>query len=50
MNIKEVADKIHSLEVRIPKVDSIFTVYFIKEAKGVLIEPGPASTRRRFQW
>lgn len=43
MNIKEVADKIHRLEVRIPKVHSIFSLYFIKEAKGVLIEPGPAA-------
>jgi len=41
MNIEEVAEKTYRLEVLIPKVDSIFTVYFIREAKGVVIEPGP---------
>jgi len=44
MNIEEVAEKTYRLEVLIPKVDSIFTVYFIHEAKGVVIEPGPTLT------
>jgi len=44
MNIEEVAEKTYRLEVLIPKVDSIFTVYFIREAKGVVIEPGPTLT------
>jgi len=43
MNIEEVAEKTYRLEVMIPKVDSIFTVYFIHEARGVVIEPGPTS-------
>ena len=44
MNIEEVAEKTYRLEVLIPKVDSIFTAYFIREAKGVVIEPGPTLT------
>jgi len=44
MKIVEVADNTYHLEVQIPNVHSIFSIYVIKDAEGVLIEPGPAST------
>jgi len=44
MNMEEVAERTYRLEVLIPKVDSIFTVYIIREARGVVIEPGPTPT------
>ncbi len=43
INMEEVAERTYRLEVLIPKVDIIFAVYFIHEAKGVVIEPGPTS-------
>ena len=44
VSIEEVADKTYAMEVLIPKIDTLFTVYFIQEERGVLIEPGPTST------
>jgi len=44
VNIEEVAEQTYRIEVPIPKVDTIFAVYLIHEAKGVVIEPGPAAT------
>ncbi len=44
INIEEVAEQTYRIEVPIPKVDTIFAVYLIHEAKGVVIEPGPATT------
>ena len=41
--VEEVADKIYRLETPIPGMTTIFAVYLIKEAEGVLIEPGPAA-------
>jgi glyoxylase-like metal-dependent hydrolase (beta-lactamase superfamily II) len=43
MNIDEVADKTYRLEAPAPEVNYNFSVYFIKDSRGVLIEPGPAS-------
>jgi len=42
-NIEEVAENTYRIEVLIPKIDTVFTVYFVREGKGVLIEPGPTS-------
>ena len=42
-HIDEVAEETYRLETRVPGVPEIFTVYFIKEGGGVLIEPGPAA-------
>ena len=44
INIDEVAEQTYRIEVPIPEVDAIFTVYFIHETKGVIIEPGPTAT------
>jgi len=44
INIEEVAEQTYRIEVPIPKVDTIFAVYFIHETKGVIIEPGPTAT------
>lgn len=44
LNMEEVAERTYHLEVPIPKFDTIFTVYFIDETEGVLIEPGPSVT------
>jgi glyoxylase-like metal-dependent hydrolase (beta-lactamase superfamily II) len=44
VTIKEVAEKTYLMDVKIDQVDIPFTVYLIKEKKGVLIEPGPAAT------
>ena len=43
-NIEEVADSTYRIEVLLPRIDTVFTVYFIREGQGVLIEPGPTST------
>jgi len=43
MNIAEVAEKTHRLEVLIPKTNWLTAVYFIDEGQGVMIEPGPAA-------
>ena len=42
IDIREVAEKIYRIQVKIPEVFSAFTVYFVHEAKGVVIDPGPA--------
>ncbi len=44
INIEEVAEKTYRIPVLIPKVNTIFAVYFIHETKGVVIEPGPTAT------
>ncbi len=44
INLEEVAEGIYRVEVWIPKVDTIFAVYLIHEARGVVIEPGPTAT------
>ena len=44
VNIEEVAEQTYRIEVLLPEVDTIFTVYFIQGTKGVVIEPGPAAT------
>ncbi len=49
ITIEEVAEKIYTMEVRIPKVDTMFTVYLIHEEKGVLIEPGPTAAIHSIQ-
>lgn len=43
-NIEEVAENTYRIEVLIPKIDTLFAVYFIRDEKGVLLEPGPTST------
>jgi len=44
VKVKEIASGIYWLEVRLSFAGpSYFTVYFIKESPGALIEPGPAS-------
>ena len=43
IELKEVADRIYRFEAGLPVMTSLFTVYLIKEAQGVLIEPGPAA-------
>ena len=42
-NIEEVADRIYRLETPLPGIDDPFTVYLIRQPKGILIEPGPAT-------
>jgi len=44
MDIQTVAEETYRIEVRIPHVDSLFSTYFIREGRGVLIEPGPSAT------
>jgi glyoxylase-like metal-dependent hydrolase (beta-lactamase superfamily II) len=44
VNIEEVAEQTYRIEVLLPKVDTIFAVYFIHGTKGIVIEPGPAAT------
>lgn len=44
MKIQAVADEIYSIEVRIPRVDSLFSIYFIRDGGGVLLDPGPSAT------
>jgi glyoxylase-like metal-dependent hydrolase (beta-lactamase superfamily II) len=41
--IEEVGDHIFSTQASVPRVDTVFTVYVIREREGVLIEPGPTS-------
>lgn len=41
--IEEVAENIYRLETPIPGTTTVFAVYLIKGAEGVLIEPGPAA-------
>jgi glyoxylase-like metal-dependent hydrolase (beta-lactamase superfamily II) len=43
ISINEVAEETYSIEVILPGIDSNFAVYFIREGKGALIEPGPAA-------
>lgn len=43
VKIDEVAEKTYRLEVPLPGVHWLTTVYFINEGRGVLVEPGPAS-------
>ena len=43
MNIKEVAEKTYRIQVQLPGVFNTFTVYFIQEDKGVVIDPGPTT-------
>ena len=42
--MEKVAEETYQLEVQIPKVNVIFTAYFIREASGVVIDPGPTAT------
>jgi glyoxylase-like metal-dependent hydrolase (beta-lactamase superfamily II) len=41
--VEEVAQEIYRLETQIPGLNTIFSVYFIKEKSTVIIEPGPAA-------
>ena len=41
--IEEIAQETYRLETRIPGLNTIFSVYFIKDRTSVLIEPGPAA-------
>ncbi|MEE8470817.1 MAG: MBL fold metallo-hydrolase [Dehalococcoidia bacterium] len=43
VEVKEVADKVFWFEPKIHGVNNIFSAYLIKEAGGVLIEPGPSA-------
>ena len=43
ISLKEVAEKTYAMDVRIDRVETAFTVYFISEGKGLLIEPGPTA-------
>ena len=43
MKIEEIAEETYRIQVSDQKVDTQFAIYFIREGKGVLIEPGPAS-------
>ncbi len=40
--LEMVADGIYRLEGRIPGIDASFTVYFIRDGNGAIVEPGPA--------
>jgi glyoxylase-like metal-dependent hydrolase (beta-lactamase superfamily II) len=42
-NIDEVAENTYRMELLIPGIDTLFAVYFIRDEKGVLLEPGPTS-------
>ena len=42
-HVDEVAEGTYRLEMWMPKLHDTFSVYFIKEGGGVLIEPGPAA-------
>jgi glyoxylase-like metal-dependent hydrolase (beta-lactamase superfamily II) len=42
-HIDEVAEGTYRLRAQIPKARTPFTVYFIKEPGGVLVEPGPSA-------
>jgi len=41
--MEEVAESTYRLDVQMPKINIICTVYLIRETRGVLIEPGPAA-------
>ena len=41
--IEEIAQETYRLETRIPGLNTIFSVYFIKGKSSALIEPGPAA-------
>jgi len=41
---QRVAEDVYRVEIRLPYVESVFAVYFIRRGKGVLIEPGPTAT------
>ena len=41
--IEEIAQQIYRLETRIPGLNTIFSVYFIKDNTSVIIDPGPAA-------
>ena len=41
--IEEIAEETYRLETQIPGLNTIFSVYFIKDEHSVLIEPGPAA-------
>ncbi len=43
IHIDEVADGTYRVEAQIPGLPTIFSMYFIKNSHGVLIEPGPAA-------
>jgi len=40
--LEQVAEGIYRLEGRIPSVNAVFAVYFIKDGAGAIVEPGPA--------
>ena len=42
-DINEVADNIYRVEVTLPGLPTIFSIYLIKNNPGVLIDPGPAA-------
>ena len=42
-NIKEIAERTYRIQVQVPNIYNTFTVYFIHETKGVIIDPGPTS-------
>jgi len=44
IKIEEVAEGTYRVEVWIPKVNTIFATYLIRETRGVVIEPGPTAT------
>ena len=41
--IEEIAQETYRLETRIPGLNTVFSVYFIKDKSSILIEPGPAA-------
>ena len=41
--VEEIAEGTYRLETRIPGLNTVFSVYFIKDKSSVLIEPGPAA-------
>ena len=43
ISVEEITQQTYRLETRIPGLNPIFTVYFIKDKTSILIEPGPAA-------
>ncbi|MFC2020414.1 MBL fold metallo-hydrolase [Chloroflexota bacterium] len=41
--VDKITDEIYRVEIEIPGVSDIFTVYFIKDCCNILIEPGPGT-------
>jgi len=41
---EEVAEQTYRIEVLLPKIDTIFTIYLIHETEGVVIDSGPSAT------